>query len=350
MNSTIRFACLVIAALVFAGCASVRQTVPDAGQVDQADQGSIEPPAAVSAGLAQQPVSARTRQRLDDSLARYSAERMLDIHVVDGLPPLEALGHLVGWLNNLDPEKDDRNLASGLVCQLAQKAADEQVRMMAIELLTIAACQDVAEHSLAKVLMWFSRPQFSDYAIHCIQERVRSGKSDKSMNLLAGQLDLRSTLPALLAASSRWIKLDPAVMSIYDAGWGALLALARMGDEDAMSDVIALARRIREPYGAMMVMEDLAYTRRPAAVRYLAGQAFSDTIIGEPGTDCVAVPLGVCALTYLAQLVEGFPLEERGLASYFPPELTAARSWLRKQDRLKLGDSEEQVRRPFFGW
>jgi hypothetical protein len=136
--------------------------------------------------------------------------------------------------------------------------------------------------------------------------------------LLAGMFNCRSLIESL----SR-LAVDPAALT-------PLQALARMGDETAMGELLA---RIDKLVGADMsravsLFDRISYTRHPLAVRYLEAFLARDEELpphdGRP-SELVATH----AAAQLGKMMEGFPQPADG-HRYGAGDISTCREWLRK--------------------
>ena len=127
--------------------------------------------------------------------------------------------------------------------------------------------------------------------------------------------------------------------------WTAQLALARLGDREALANV--LARVKRELVNDDVVYEllpDLVYTRQKAAIDYLI------TIVQSNEKNCESadpeaeenILCGYRVLELLAPVIEDFPLtvDESGdlAVSDYPKALQEAREWLKEHGDYEVID------------
>lgn len=110
-------------------------------------------------------------------------------------------------------------------------------------------------------------------------------------------------------------------------------ALASMGDETAIQELVAAADAAPEALDRLGPFQDLVYTRQPQAIAALARYVFSEErlrpLIGtEPGEK-----LAHRAIYYLAKVVEGFPKQALGGTE---ESLAEARQWLTQRGIANL--------------
>lgn len=116
--------------------------------------------------------------------------------------------------------------------------------------------------------------------------------------------------------------------------WSAMLALARMNDERAITDIMNRVKRM--PVADAVVYEvfpDLVYTRRPEAISYLVEALNSDAKnCNSPDAERAArIPCAYRVMEMLAPVIEGYPLQldESGdiQTKDYPAALQQARDW-----------------------
>ncbi|MFM7853903.1 MAG: hypothetical protein ACKO96_18765 [Flammeovirgaceae bacterium] len=125
--------------------------------------------------------------------------------------------------------------------------------------------------------------------------------------------------------------------------WAALLALARMNDEQAAADIIARVKRM--PVTDAVVYEvfpDLVYTRRREATEYLIESLNSDSKNCESANSESAerVPCAYRAMEMLAPIIENYPLKlnESGdiETNDYPTALQKVRDWFKVNKDYKI--------------
>lgn len=115
--------------------------------------------------------------------------------------------------------------------------------------------------------------------------------------------------------------------------WSAIIALARMGDSEAIDDMMNRVKKL--PVNDDVVMQifpDLIYTRQKVALDYVVEVLNSDEKnCLSPGEDERPIVCGYRIMEQLAPVVEGYPLEvdESGdvKTSNYKEALVTVRSW-----------------------
>lgn len=127
--------------------------------------------------------------------------------------------------------------------------------------------------------------------------------------------------------------------------WSAQLALARMGDQEALTDVLARVKRY--PVNDDVVYEllpDLVYTRQKEAIDYLAAIVQSDERNCQSADPEAEEPIlcGYRVLELLAPIIENFPLalDESGdlAVNDYPAALQQARRWLSQHPNYQIAN------------
>lgn len=111
--------------------------------------------------------------------------------------------------------------------------------------------------------------------------------------------------------------------------WAALLALARMGDDSALSIVL---RRVQQEEDiitrATILFEDLGYTRRPAAFDLLRKYLNSDKRMPQIKDNVPGTLEASRAAAVFSKYIRGFPIQE---TDFNERETMQARAWVNAQ-------------------
>jgi hypothetical protein len=125
--------------------------------------------------------------------------------------------------------------------------------------------------------------------------------------------------------------------------WAAMLALARMNDQQAIDDV--LNRIERMPVGDAVVYEvfpDLIYTRSPEAISYLVETLNSDAKNCESANsdNPERIPCAYRIMEMLAPIIENYPLKQNVSGDIetndYPAALQKVREWLKVNKGYKI--------------
>lgn len=125
--------------------------------------------------------------------------------------------------------------------------------------------------------------------------------------------------------------------------WSAMLALARMNDDRAITDIMNRVKRmpVTDPV-VYEIFPDLVYTRRPEAVVYLIEALNSDAknCNSADAERESRIPCAYRVMEMLAPVIDGFPLklDESGdvVATDYPAALQLARDWFVKNENYTI--------------
>jgi hypothetical protein len=125
--------------------------------------------------------------------------------------------------------------------------------------------------------------------------------------------------------------------------WSSILALARMNDERAVTDMMNRVKRMPVTDGVVYeIFPDLVYTRRPEAIAYLIEALNSDAknCNSADAEREARIPCAYRVMEMLAPVIEGYPLklDESGdvVAKDYPAALQLARDWFVKNKNYKI--------------
>jgi hypothetical protein len=125
--------------------------------------------------------------------------------------------------------------------------------------------------------------------------------------------------------------------------WSAMLALARMNDEQAAADVINRVKRM--PVTDAVVYEifpDLIYTRRPEAMAILVEALKSDAKnCNSANADSnERIPCAYRVMEMLAPVIKGYPLKQDASGdidtNHYPAALQQVREWFLKNESYAI--------------
>jgi len=129
--------------------------------------------------------------------------------------------------------------------------------------------------------------------------------------------------------------------------WSALLALSRLGDADAIHDVMHRARKL-EVNDAVVnnLFPDLIYTRQRQAIDYVIEILMSDKLSCESvnNDSPSAIPCGYRIMEQLAPVIKNYPLALDGSGDIktndYKKSLGIVRHWFRKNRNYIIDDSK----------
>jgi hypothetical protein len=186
--------------------------------------------------------------------------------------------------------------------------------------------------SLLDYLQAFHASAFNDTARSRLSEMVKQGIPHyKKLLKLVGFLDLPDAQQVLRQ------KLRTNDYSTVSERWTINLALARMGDQNAIDFCLSTAKKM--PVGDDFIYEiapDLVYTRQKELVDYLVPILFSDKkhcSSPNPASGS-SIRCGYRIMEYLAPVIKNFPLKTDVAGEIktddYTKALKKARKWLKK--------------------
>lgn len=227
-----------------------------------------------------------------------------------------------------------RSFAYSLVNFVAKNTTDSILKLEAIATLAVA-CGDNdygVKTSAAKYLQNFKKAHFTVICKKTLGDIFENNPTgSKHIARLLGFLDMKDQIPALkqLANDNSLVNREK---------WEGWLALARMGDKEAMEYVMKMIKTV--PAGDDLMYQfapDLIYTRQHAAFDFLI------EILNSDKKDCTSsnpdasgnILCGYRAMEYLAPVVEGFPLKTHASgdidAKDYKVALQTVRQWFKQK-------------------
>ena len=216
-----------------------------------------------------------------------------------------------------------------LTKQVGTNSQDPTIRQSAVSQV-ITGLQDENSGNIGRVHTYLSASDPADFALSSRKSIAdllsqRPPHFSRLLKLVGalGMTEQISTLQNLLPALSGRDR------------WAARLALARLGDQEAIATVLSRAKRF--PVNDDVVYEllpDLVYTRQKEAIDYLVTIVQSDKKNCEPADPDASenILCGYRVLELLAPVIQDFPLtvDASGdlAVSDYPKALQQARQWL----------------------
>ena len=280
---------------------------------------------------------------LDNYLAQIRAGKYANVPVEVSKPELAS-----GLLKSLGVYSSDtmptvRVRAAGLVRTVGLQSKVQSVRSQAVQqLMTAAKDKDTGNAGVVlNYLTGFRKNDFSVAAkdsLYAYFQR-KSGNINTLIRLL-GYLNVQKAKYELFALSQ-----DGAAG--HKDRWAALLALSRMGDEQAINDVMNRVKRMPVSDAlAYEVFPDLVYTRRREAFNYLLETLNSDAKNCESADPerPSRIPCAYRVMEMLAPAIGNYPLKlsDSGdvVTSDYPAALTQVREWFQVNKEFKILDDK----------
>ena len=280
---------------------------------------------------------------LDNYFAQIRAGKYANVPVEVSKPELAS-----GLLKSLGVYAMDtmpvvRARAAGLVRTIGLQSKVQSVRSQAVQqLMTAAKDKDTGNAGVVlNYLTGFRKNDFSSAAkdsLYAYFQR-KSGNINTLIRLL-GYLNVQKAKYELFALSQ-----DGAAG--HKDRWAALLALSRMGDEQAINDVMNRVKRMPVSDAlAYEVFPDLVYTRRREAFNYLLETLNSDAKNCESADPerPSRIPCAYRVMEMLAPAIGNYPLKlsDSGdvVTSDYPAALTQVREWFQVNKEFKILDDK----------
>jgi hypothetical protein len=150
---------------------------------------------------------------------------------------------------------------------------------------------------------------------------------------IAGSTEAISRLKAQVKSHS--LSESPPIGYHHSNTWAALLALARMGDEEALAEVLRRTRQ--EPdiiVRATILFRDLGYTRQPQAFDVLEVYLNSDERLPSVRRDTDPGRLeAALAAAVFSKYIQDFPIAE---TDFNEQQVQQARAWVNAQDNWRF--------------
>ncbi|MCE2994870.1 MAG: hypothetical protein ACK5RG_07625 [Cyclobacteriaceae bacterium] len=125
--------------------------------------------------------------------------------------------------------------------------------------------------------------------------------------------------------------------------WTAMLALARMNDEQAITDVLNRVKRMPLTDAVVYdIFPDLVFTRRPEAISFLVEAIYSDAKNCEsPNSDnAERIPCAYRIMEMLAPVIENYPLKQNASGDIETTDYTGAlqqvRNWFKSYTNYSI--------------
>jgi hypothetical protein len=283
-------------------------------------------------------VSVKTRETVEKFIKSVRELQPVDDAPLLTLPAGEAVICLGGYVNV--GEKGVQWHAARAIWIVIMKQNDLAVRRQGLAIILPVSFKD---ETAARWMRETPADQFPAEAKDLVTKALADPSVTYGTILLAGWLEVEAARGRLRElAKHRFDGTDEG--GDLDTPWAAVLALARMGDAQALQHLVKRVRNEKNDMKrATTLVTDLAYVGRPEAVRLLVETVLSNKRLPPLGPWAVGEPFGMRALGPLARVVEGFPLEAKDDYQYSIDDLARARTWLQKQQTLKLKGAKEPL-------
>ncbi len=242
-----------------------------------------------------------------------------------------------GSLNTLSTYLNDstvviRQRAASLSRYIGTQSKVSSVRTKAVDQLVIAS-KDKDNGNVGAALLYLTEFRKKDFSkanldtLYLIFKRKRAHLN--TLIRLMGYLEIQTSKNDLYSLS------QDQSLGRKDR-WTVMLALARMNDEQATTDVLNRVKRM--PLTDAVVYEifpDLVFTRRPEAISFLVEAIYSDAKNCEsPNSDnAERIPCAYRIMEMLAPVIENYPLKQNASGDIETTDYTGAlqqvRNWFK---------------------
>lgn len=212
------------------------------------------------------------------------------------------------------------------------------------ELLEIL-CEGLADPGVsarvAHYLVDFDAPCFSNHARTWLSWFLTDAELNRENILVIGSAHLKDLMPRLRQVAGEGIVNageshdDIPPLWFGSEQWAALLALARLGDDSAIAEVVKTVEEVRGLHHRILLMQDLGYIRQPEGIALLIKYFNSDDRLPESHPRRKPEPVHWRPGIQLAVTVVGFPQVpalSKGYLPVPPADLELCRKWLAEHD------------------
>jgi len=259
----------------------------------------------------------------------------LDETIVDKGNPQEVLSALSKY--NEDPLKQIRHITMILEYQIAQKHPSNKIVAEVVEGLAQHSLDEepVVWQQAARLLLNFSTVDFSDKATNTIKDALNRSELSNEIILIGGIVGHRDEIEKLKAKYLQE-EVNSSRLWYGKSTWACQLALARIGDNAAINEVVNKITAEEEPILKITrLLKDLEYIRQPQAIEVLneilnSEERLPSVKSGKPGTK-----YAYYALDLLAKSIEDFPMKSKGVGCS-KQELKGAREWMNEKSTYRI--------------
>lgn len=179
----------------------------------------------------------------------------------------------------------------------------------------------------ADILIEFKERDFSKEARNLIETAYPRLQYENNFILLCGIAQVKNLIPSLEKAALKFDRHQ--IQNYYKQGWYARLALARMNTTRSIDTLIAGIELYPEKtFRISKLLQQIAYTKHPDALRLLLNYLKSDDVISETVAG-KEFAVNSYAMEFLATYMENFPVKTKYL-SYSKEEINLGIAYMEK--------------------
>jgi hypothetical protein len=239
-----------------------------------------------------------------------------------------------------DSVKEVRYSAYSLISNLGKLSSSAGFRQQVVSQL-ISGWRDADSGINGQVgssLQQFNQEDFSAAAKDSLRALVKNKPAyhDKLVKL-CGYLGLKDQITVLQA------QLQSGEIKSKTDKWAVYLALARLGDAEALNYIMTRVRKLGVNDDVVYeIFPDLAYTRQRMALDYLIEGVNSDEKNCEPANPEAtgAIPCAYRIMEMIAPLLQNFPLKTDAsgdiVTTDYPKALQQVRNWIKENGNYTI--------------
>lgn len=229
-------------------------------------------------------------------------------------------------------EGNEQSAVASTLAALAANSTDPAVRQRFVERALSAGWGGYDYTTTWALIRPFKNRDFNDASKAHVLRALEASKTEthpyvigRGMARWVGLLGLDEAIPTLREINAVQREIDR-------RSWNplfqrtALVALGRMGDTEAVREIIECIEEMDTPRYRALSLQRLAPLRTPETVAYLKGYLFSDLEYDDMGANWLPVSEAQCAADTLAAILTGFP----------EGNMKAQRQWMAEQTELSF--------------
>lgn len=209
--------------------------------------------------------------------------------------------------------RQERFFALNSLTEVVRRSTDPDVRQRFVEQILTGTLGEEELISERDWLNTFAASDFNTASREFLLHELTRTKDKNDSNWTEGRLARWAGIANVEAAKPILRKTNVAQRDLKSNGHNplfmrsALIALGRMGDPEAVREIIECIERVEDPKVRALSLQRLAILRSPEAVDYLKRYLFSDVKHPESSSDWLPVSEAQCGADTLGAMLEDFP-------------------------------------------
>jgi hypothetical protein len=210
-------------------------------------------------------------------------------------------------------DRQERFFALNSLTEVVRRSTDPNVRQRFVEQILTGTLGEEELISERDWLNTFAASDFNTASREFLLHALTRTKDKNDSNWTEGRLVRWAGIANVEAAKPTLRKINGAQRDLKSNSHNplfmrsALIALGRMGDPEAVREMIECIERVEDPKVRALSLQRLAILRSPEAVDYLKRYLFSDVEHPESSSDWLPVSEAQCAADTLRAMLENFP-------------------------------------------